>query len=110
LTPAPANVATLTVDGVFVPPTLALVADVLLVPSYYQDALTWYTITMIKFADDTQANQDQRNFAEGKYQGHLKNLRTTIRQYMYVDEMTLVRTDRWKYGFGRRTVGGSNSV
>lgn len=107
ITPAPANAATITVDGVFAPIPLTNTAQVLQVPSYFYDALVWYLVLMMKFADDTSATQDQRNFAEKKYQEHLGLLRTTIRQYKFEDLTTLVRNDRWRYAFGRRTTGFS---
>jgi hypothetical protein len=109
--PEPLNAATLTVDGVFTPPTITSSTQILLVPSYYQDALTWYSIVLMKFADDTQANQDQRNFAEGQFRERLKNLRTTVRAYSLENDRSLVRTDRYKYAFGRNTVAnGSQSI
>jgi hypothetical protein len=109
ITPAPANAVDLTIDGVFVPPTLTTTGQTLVVPQYFYDALTWYTVMMMKFADDTSSTQDQRNFAETKYQEHLKKLRTTIRQYKIEDLTTMVRNDRWRYAFGRNTTGGLGS-
>lgn len=104
--PAPSGAAEITIDGVFVPPTLSSTGQSLEVPIYFYDALTWYLVMMMKFADDTGSTQDQRNFAEGQYQQHLKKLRTTIRQYKIEDTTTLVRTDRYRYSFGRQLNGG----
>lgn len=104
--PAPANGAEITIDGVFVPPDVTQTSQTLEVPSYYQDAIIWYTTVMMKFADDTGSTQEQRNFAEQKYQEHLRKLRTTIRQYKMEDTTSIVRTDRWRYSFGRRLGGG----
>ena len=105
ITPAPAGAGSLVVDGVFCPPTLTTTVQTLTVPQYFYDALTWYTVMMMKFADDTSSTQDQRNFAETKYQEHLKKLRTTVRQYRFKDLTTLVRNDRSQYAFGRSRVG-----
>jgi hypothetical protein len=103
--PAPSGAAEMTIDGVFVPATIAATSQDLAVPQYFYDALVWYTIMMMKFADDTSSTQDQRNFAEQKYQSHLKALRTTIRQYKYEDLTQIVRTDRYLYSYGRMTNG-----
>jgi hypothetical protein len=105
ITPAQAAGSHITIDGVFVPPTLASPTDQLEVPSNYLDYLAWYTVLLMKFADDTQATQDQRNFAEGKAQEHLRKLRTWVRQYSLDSDKTLVRNDRGQYRIGGNRIG-----
>lgn len=104
-TPAPANAAEITIDGVFVPPSVGTDTQYLTVPQYFYDALVWYAIMLMKFSDDTSSTQDQRNWAETQFEKHLKRLRTTVRQYSLEKAAYQVRTDRYLYSFGRRTNG-----
>jgi len=103
--PAPGNASEMTIDGVFVPPTVSTDTQTLTVPQYFYDALVWQTIMLMKFSDDTSSTQDQRNFAQGQFESHMKKLRTTCRQNSLEKSAVVVRTDRYMYSFGRRTNG-----
>jgi len=88
LVPAPSNsppldangnpIPNLVIDGVFLPPALGGLADPLIFPNHFTEALAWSVVLQAKFSDDTQKTSESRNYAQASYREAMRDLRMWV--------------------------------
>jgi len=76
LVPPPANVVTVSIDGVRMPDTITALDQVMPTPDNFQDAVIWAALALAKYADDGTRSDAQRVTAEQNYEREKRKLLT----------------------------------
>jgi len=71
----------LVIDAVFLPPLVASLADPLIFPDHFEEALAWKICEFAKFSDDTQKSAEARNYAQGMYRAAMVDLRMWVHTF-----------------------------